>query len=90
MAEQAFDAFCDLTGIDLTRLKRVPAPSLAESAIADEDLAVEGQLHGTASNILMKALWYARLCRADVMFAASHLATRVTQWLGGRISSYLG
>ena len=79
-AAQVVEAYFDLTGISPDELRKVATLSLPESAMTDEDVATRGQLHESASKVLMKALWLARLCRADIAFAVGKLATRVTKW----------
>ena len=79
-AGQVVDSYCELTGIGIEQLKKVQTPSLPESAMTEEDIATQGQLHESASKVLMKALWLSRLCRADIAFAVGRLATRVTKW----------
>ena len=48
--------------------------------MTDEEIATPGELHDSASRILMRCLWLARLCRADISFAVTRLASRVTRW----------
>ena len=79
-AGQVVESYCELTGIGPEMLKKVQTPSLPESAMTDEDIAAQGQLHDSASKVLMKALWFSLLCRADIAFAVGRLATRVTRW----------
>ena len=79
-AEQIVQTYCELTGTTPDRLRQVTTPSLAESAMTDEAVATPGELHESASRILMRCLWLARLCRADISFAVTRLASRVTRW----------
>ena len=79
-AEQIVQTYCELTGTTPDRLRQVTTPSLAESAMTDEEIATPGELHDSASRILMRCLWLARLCRADISFAVTRLAARVTKW----------
>ena len=79
-AEQIVQTYCEITGTKPDQLRGVTTPSIAESAMTDEEVAVQGQLHDSASRILMRCLWFARLCRADIAFAVSRLASRVTRW----------
>ena len=79
-AEQIVQTYCELTGTTPDKLRRVTTPSIAELAMTDEEIATPGELHDSASRILMRCLWLARLCRADISFAVSRLASRVTRW----------
>ena len=79
-AEQIVQTYCELTGTTPDKLRQVTTPSLAESAMTDEEISMPGELHDSASRILMRCLWLARLCRADISFAVTRLASRVTRW----------
>ncbi|CAE7808317.1 GIP [Symbiodinium sp. CCMP2592] len=79
-AEQIVQTYCDITGTTPDKLRRVTTPCIAESAMADEEISAPGELHDSASRILMRCLWLARLCRADISFAVTRLASRVTRW----------
>ncbi|CAE6943662.1 unnamed protein product, partial [Symbiodinium sp. CCMP2592] len=69
-----------ITGTTPDKLRRVTTPCIAESSMTDEDISAQGELHDSASRILMRCLWLARLCRADIAFAVTRLASRVTRW----------
>ncbi|CAE7264193.1 FAD4L1, partial [Symbiodinium sp. CCMP2592] len=69
-----------ITGTTPDKLRRVNTPCIAESSMTDEDISAQGELHDSASRILMRCLWLARLCRADIAFAVTRLASRVTRW----------
>ena len=79
-AEQIVQTYCELTGTTPDKLRRVTTPSIAESAMTDEEISTPGQLHDSASRTLMRCLWLARLCRADISCAVTRLASRVTRW----------
>eukprot|EP00439_Symbiodinium_sp_Y106_P032408 s4990_g3.t2 len=75
-AEQIVQTYCELTGTTPDKLRRVTTPSIAESAMTDEEISTPGQLHDSASRTLMRCLWLARLCRADMSCAVARLASR--------------
>ncbi|CAE7694349.1 TIM17 [Symbiodinium sp. CCMP2592] len=79
-AEQIVQTYCEITGTTPDKLRRVNTPCIAESSMTDEDISAQGELHDSASRILMRCLWLARLCRADIAFAVTRLASRVTRW----------
>ena len=79
-AEQVVQTYCELAGTTPDKLRRFATPSIAESAMTDEEISTPGELHDSASRILMRCLWLARLCRADISFAVTRLASRVTRW----------
>ena len=85
--EQIIQTYCELTGTTPDKLRRVTTPSLAESAMTDEEVATSGELHDSASRILMRCLWLTRLCRADISFAVTRLAWEDRQKL--RLVSYI-
>ena len=79
-AEQIVQTYCEITGTSPDKLRRVSTPCNAESAMTDEEIATQGDLHDSAARILMRCLWLARLCRPDISFAVTRLASRVTRW----------
>ena len=79
-AEQIVQTYCEITGTTPDKLRRVATPSIAQSAMTDEEIAMPGELHDSASRILMRCLWLARLCRAGISFAVSRLVSHFTRW----------
>ena len=61
-------------------LKTSDRPYVSESALIMEHYSETGQLASSAARLLMKLLWLARLCRPDLSFAISHLASYVSKW----------
>ena len=49
--------------------------------MTDEEIVTPGELHDSASRILIRCLWLARLCRADILSAIIRLSSRVTRWI---------
>ena len=78
--DQVVKTYCELTGTEITTLKKASTPSYPENSMTDEELNQQGQLSGTAARVLMRILWLSRLARPDVSFIVGRLATRVTQW----------
>ena len=78
-ADGVVDAYCQITGYDRSRLKKVATPYLPET-YSDEDLSQAGELQKDASRILMRILWLSRLARPDLSFITTRLASRVTAW----------
>ena len=82
MSDYARDAvkhYCDVVGHNV-KIKQVPTPFVDESSLPQELETERGELAGTASSVLMKALWLCRLARPDVQRAVQFLATKVTRW----------
>jgi hypothetical protein len=79
-AEQVVDAYCEAAGVDKKTFKKVQTPSLAESAMTDEDLQTVGTLDHCAASILMQGLWLSRLARPDLSFIICRMASRVSKW----------
>eukprot|EP00435_Cladocopium_sp_Y103_P036459 s2679_g9.t1 len=80
-ADGVVDAYCQITGHDRSRLKKVSTPFLPET-YSDEDLSQAGELQKDASRILMRMLWLARLARPDLSGSAPcdlELAVEVRQ-----------
>ena len=78
--QQLVDFYCEITGVDKQKLRRVPSPAFPESQATDQELETTGDLHGTASRILMRALWLSRLARPDISFIITRLASKVSRW----------
>ena len=78
-ADGVVETYCQITGFDRSRLKKVPTPFLPES-YTDEDLSQAGDLQKDASRILMRMLWLSRLSRPDLSFIVTRLASRVASW----------
>ena len=62
------------------KLKEATTPFVAERSLLVSDWESRGQLAESASRVLMKSLWLARLARPDVMKPLSDLTRRVTCW----------
>ena len=62
------------------KLKEAATPFVAEGSLLVSDWDSRGQLAESASRVLMKSLWLARLARPDVMKRLSDLICRVTCW----------
>ena len=65
-AAQLIAFYCETTGISPDKLRRVPSPAIPENQATDSELHSEGELHGSASRVLMRALWLSRLARPDI------------------------
>ena len=78
--QQLVDFYCEITGVDKQKLRKVPSPAFPESQVTDQELETTGDLHGTASRILMRALWLSRLARPDISFIITRLASKVSRW----------
>ena len=68
-------------GGDCSKMKPVPTPFLDETQIPEEDhTQVKGKLAESASRVLMKVLYCARMARYDLLRATCGLAAQVTKW----------
>jgi hypothetical protein len=70
-----------LTGLKADKLKKVDTPFLDEGK--EDDSEAGGDLRPYASKVLMKVLFWARMCRYDLLRAVCGLARKVTQWTFG-------
>ena len=77
-AKQAIDLYASLPGAK--PLKAADSPYVSEGSLTLEDWEVRGELAQSSAKILMKLLWYARLCRPDLAHAISTLAAQSTSW----------
>ena len=78
--QQLIEFYCEVTGIDKSKLRKVASPAFPESQATDSELNSTGELHGSASRILMRALWLSRLARPDISFIITRLASKVSRW----------
>lgn len=78
--DQVVKTYCELSGTEITSLKKVSTSSFPEDSMTDEELSQQGQLSGSAARVLMIILRLSRLARPDVSFIVGRLATRDTQW----------
>ena len=74
---QSCEAYTSLTG---QNLKEAVSPYVADGSWCETDCSSRGQLEGSASKVLMKLLWLARLARPDLMKGICDLTRRVTCW----------
>ena len=79
-AKGIVEFFCEMTGTQREKLRKVTTPCLPESNMTNEELSNVGELGSFASRILMRCLWISRLARPDIAFAVQRLASRVTRW----------
>ena len=77
-AKQAINIYTSLPGSK--PLKGTDSPYVAEGSLPLEDWQVKGELSQSSAKILMKLLWYSRLCRPDLAHAISALAAQSTIW----------
>ena len=68
--QQLIDFYCEITGVDENKLRKVPSPAVPESQATD---------HVTASRILMRAVWLSRLARPDISFMITRLDSTVSR-----------
>ena len=76
-AKNACNLYEELSG---RSLKAASTPFVADGSLLETDWTAKGQLSGSASRILMKCLWLARLSRPDIMKPLSDLTRRITTW----------
>ena len=80
--QQAVDRYKDLASPKFHNLKQVATP-FHDDKIArpvETEAEVKGELAPTASRVLMKLLFAARMVRYDLLRAVQGLASRVTKW----------
>eukprot|EP00435_Cladocopium_sp_Y103_P060485 s1600_g22.t1 len=75
--ESACTAYETLTGM---KIKEASTPYMPDGSLNTTDWETRGVLAESASRILMKILWAARLCRPDYMKAIGDLTKRLTTW----------
>ena len=79
-AEQCVQKYLELAQVPVTSLKPVATPSLDDHQLSPEDFETKGHLDKTAARIVLKALYLARMNRAEIIWAVNSLAREVTRW----------
>ena len=79
-AKSAVDLYYSIPGVK--PLKPADTPYVSESLLLVEDWEVQGQLDaaGSPAQLLMKVLWLARLCRPDLSYPVTRLASSISKW----------
>ena len=77
-ARQCVDLYLSLPGSK--PLKAADSPYVAEGTLSLEDYEIKGALSTQSAKILMKLLWLVRLCRPDLSYAISSLASQSATW----------
>ena len=74
-AEQSFEMYKKLTGVE--KLREASTPFCPEGSLVACDDEVRGEVAPHACAIIMKQLWLARLARPDLVKAINFLAYKV-------------
>ena len=75
--ESSCEAYENLTK---TKIKESSTPYMPDGSLNTSDWETRGILSESASRILMKILWAARLCRPDFMKVIGDLTKKLTTW----------
>ena len=78
--QQTVERYCELAGVSVAKLKPVATPCIDDHMIPPEEFETKGDLAPVAARIVLKALYVARICRLDIMWAVNMLAREVTRW----------
>ena len=79
--EDFLESSCEAyENLSKTKIKESITPYMPEGSINTSDWESRGMLADSASRILMKILWAARLCRPDFMKVIGDLTKRLTTW----------
>ena len=79
--EDFLESSCEAyENLSKTKIKESITPYMPEGSINTSDWESRGMLADSASRILMKILWAARLCRSDFMKVIGDLTKRLTTW----------
>ena len=79
-AEQAVDKYLELSGKDVSSLKKVATPCIDDHQLSEEDFTTSGQLAPVAARIVLKILYFALHERPDLLWSVNTLAREVTRW----------
>ena len=79
-ATQCVERYLELSNKLPSSLKYVATPSIDDHQLSPEDFTTKGELAPVAARIVLKALYLARMKRADCLWAVNALAREVTKW----------
>ena len=77
---QCVERYLELSGKKESSLKPVATPCLDDQMFAPEDWETKGELTPIAARVVLKALYTARIGRADFLWTVNSLARDVTRW----------
>ena len=78
-AQDCVDRYLELSGMPETSLKKVSTPNLDDHQLAPTDFEAKGILAPTASKIVLKVLYLARVNRLDLLWTVNTLAREVSK-----------
>ena len=64
--KQVVDKYLELSGKDVTSLRQVATPCMDDHLILEEELKIKGELSSSASRVVLRALYVARMNRPDM------------------------
>lgn len=77
-ALQTVGLYKSIAGVE--KIKPAATPCVPGGSILSQDKESRGELAPRACKILMKALWFGRLARPDIVKPFNDLATKVQSW----------
>ena len=74
------EAYCEHAGVKQESLRKAATPGLDDHQLKPEDFETEGHLSLDATEIIMKALFGARLLRYELLWPICSSAMLITKW----------
>ena len=79
-AQKCVVRYCELANKMTEQLYKVSSPFLNNHQIQNEELESVADLSEVCSQIVLKCLYLARICRLDILWSVNRLARSVTKW----------
>ena len=79
-AQKCVVRYCELANKMAEQLYKVSSPFLNHHQIQKEELESVAELTEVCSQIVLKCLSLARICRLDILWSVNRLARSVTKW----------
>ena len=79
-SEKSVEAYCKPANVNKDKLRAFETPCIDDSQLSQADHEAVGELSAVAARIVLKALYVARLGRADCLWTINDLARKVTKW----------
>ena len=78
-AKKCVERYCELANKTTQQLFKVATPCMDDHQL-EEEIGSVGELSAVCSQIVLKCLYLARICRPDILWSVNKLARAVTKW----------
>ena len=79
-AKKCVERYCELSNKTTEQLYKFATPRLDDHQFEEKENGSVGELSIVCSQIVLKCLYLARICRPDILWSVNKLARAVTKW----------